>query len=227
MKKLTNQTPLNNAEAYDQIFAERQKKGVDEHDMRRWKRLLKFYKGGPIIDIGCLDSPILGMALEKYPKHALKDESCSCNLDFHAVGIDPAKEAMEKRRYDHPDISYCVGDIYTLVDSAYKTYYGTFSYAVMGELLEHLERPEDAIKEAMRILKPGGVLAISVPLEEAKEPGACDKDRHLWSFSKQDMRELLEPYGKVEMEVIGSLFSIFPPFYRYCWPSLISFCWKL
>ena len=216
MQKLTEQSELNSPQEYDKIFFERRKKGVDEHDVRRWERLVKYFNGGKVLDMGCLDSEIPRQLRLIYLERIMR-------RGFLYHGIDVAKNtiAAMKKKYTESYYKFFVMDLY-------KTSYlkNTFDYVILGEVLEHLERPEDAIKEAMRILKPGGVLAISVPLEEAKEPGAVDGHRHLWSFSKQDMRELLEPYGKVKMEVVGSLFSAFPPFYRYHWKSLISFTWK-
>ena len=75
----------------------------------------------------------------------------------------------------------------------------------------------------MRILKLGGMLAISTPLEEEKEPGACDRERHIWSFAKDDLAMMLSPWGEATFTVIGSQYL---PVYKYAWPSLISYCQK-
>lgn len=216
MIKLSPQSDKNSPAAYDAIFKERQLKGVDEHDMRRWKRLLKHYKGGTILDLGCLDS-CMPELLKKF------------DYSWY-VGVDTAHDSIYamREKYHFERAQFFVGDLFKLSKSQFNEYYGgeLFDYAILGEVLEHLERPEDAIKEAMRILKPGGVLAISTPLEEAREPGAIDGDRHLWSFSKLDLETMLMPYGRVELDTVGSLFTWKPPFYRYCWPSLIAFCTK-
>ena len=121
-----------------------------------------------------------------------------------------------KRKY--PWVYYEVMDVY-------KTKYpdNYFGYAVAGEILEHLEHPKEFIKEAMRILHPGGILALSTPKEEAIEPGAVDRERHLWSFSTGDIQSLLEPYGSVIIETLGSKYF---PIYQYAWPTIISFCKK-
>jgi len=39
----------------------------------------------------------------------------------------------------------------------------SFDCLIVSEVLEHLERDEEALREASRVLKPGGVLAVSVP----------------------------------------------------------------
>lgn len=216
MKKLTNQSELNSPSSYDKIFLERQKKGVDEHDARRWRRLLKYYKGGKLFDGGCLDSEIPEIMME----YLLDGVG-----EYH--GIDIAEESINTRSLVWRNIQGAYFSVSNVYDTKFDD--SLFEYAVLGEVLEHLEKPDYAIKEAMRILKPGGVLAISVPLDEAREPGAVDGHRHIWSFDEKDMHALLGGYGKVETHVPMRFFrNLFlkPPFYRYCWPSLISFCWK-
>ncbi len=94
----------------------------------------------------------------------------------------------------------------------------SFYYVIMGQLLEHLEDPSKYLKEAMRVLKIGGVLALSVPLNETKS-GEVDKEHHLWSFSEQDIVDLISPYGRYEIEILKSQHI---PEYKYHFPYLIS-----
>ncbi|MFZ2151744.1 MAG: hypothetical protein WAV09_01405, partial [Minisyncoccia bacterium] len=65
MKKLTEQSHLNSGESYDQIFRDRAKKGRDEQDMKRWVRLLRHFSSGDLVDLGCLDSAIVDLVLQK------------------------------------------------------------------------------------------------------------------------------------------------------------------
>lgn len=205
MIKLTEQNELNSPLEYDKVYLERKDKGVDEMDIRRWKRLLKHYKGSRLIDLGCLDSQIAGFAHDRFP-------------DSEIWGIDLAPQTIESMQSEYPFALFEVQDVY-------KTKYpdNYFGYAVAGEIMEHLEYPEKFLKEAFRILRPGGVLALSTPKEEAIEPGAVDKDRHLWSYSVEDIEALLSPFGSVTIEVLGSKYF---PLYRYVWPNIIAFCKK-
>ncbi len=204
---------LNTAGEYNRIFREREVKEPNWSDLKRWKALLKHYKGGMITDVGCLDSLISEFFDEKLrPKDVLRSIY---------IGTDLAPEAIERMTEKHGStrVKFFVDDLY---QSKLKT--DAFDYVVLGEVLEHLERPLDAVKEAFRILKPGGVLAISVPLEEAKEPGAVDGDRHLWSFNERDIRNMVQWYSKdVKTKVLRSQWF---PKYRYCWPQLIVWAWK-
>lgn len=216
MKRLTEQNKNNSPESYDQVFQERAKSSPHWQDIRRWKELVRYYKGGKIIDMGCLDSEVCSIVHNGFWKEQ----------NYRYLGTDVAKGAIGEMRKKYPYansggvplVEFVVDDIYQsqIADNV-------ADYVVLGEVLEHLSFPEHAIKESFRTLKPGGVLAISVPLEEANEPGAVDGDRHLWSFSKQDIEDLVKPYSsKVKFKVLRSKWF---PRYSYCFPQLI--CWTI
>lgn len=205
MKRLTENGEANSPLAYDGIYQKRKDIGVDEFDHRRWKRLLKHFRGGKLADLGCLDSLIPKLAHEKYPHSEV-------------WGLDLAEKAIEDMRKEYPFAFFEVGDVYS---TQFPPRY--FDYVVAGELMEHLDDPAAFLKEAFRILKRGGTLALSTPKEEAVEPGAVDAERHLWSFSVDDIYELLEPYGQVTIEVLGSRYF---PIYKYAFPSIIAYCKK-
>ena len=206
MERLAQQSDKNSSSAYDEIFLQRSTKGIDEFDLRRWKVLLKYFRGGRLIDLGCLDSLVSVLAKKKYPKS-------------ECWGIDQAGEAIKAMLEMNPEIHYEVGDVY---NTKFPTNY--FNYVVMGELLEHLEYPEKAVMEAFRILKPEGILAISTPLEEAREPGAVDPERHLWSFTADDIYDLIKPYAIIRDSKY--LHSIYFPTYKYAFPNIVVWAEK-
>ena len=61
-------------------------------------------------------------------------------------------------------------------------------------------------------------------MEEEKERGAVDGERHIWSYDKKDIINMLEP----DMCVIGTkiLRSRWFPRYRYCFPQLVVWAIK-
>ncbi len=99
----------------------------------------------------------------------------------------------------------------------------TYDYVVMGQLLEHLDDPAKYLKEAMRVLKVGGVLALSVPLNETETGEVDGEGHHLWSFSEQDIVDLLKSYGRYEIIIMGSEHI---HEYRYKFPHIIGFVKK-
>lgn len=205
MKRLIDGLGLNSPQEYNRIFNVRQEKGIDFQDLRRWHTLLKKFKGGRLLDAGCLDSLVPTLALEKYPKASV-------------WGIDTAKEAIQKMQQKYPKVKYKVADVYK---TGFKD--GVFDYIVAGELIEHLDSPQKFIDEAFRILKPKGILAISTPLNEEIEVGAVDGHRHLWSFSVDSVTKMLKVHGKIKgVKILGS--EWFP--YKYHWKTMVVFAQK-
>lgn len=198
-----NKENRNTAKEYNQIFLDKNLQPVDSQEINRWKKLIKHYKGGRLIDLGTLDSLVPQLAHEQFPQSEI-------------WAIDIANVAIEQMRRKYPYIYYEVRNVY---DTKFPDNY--FAYVVAGELLEHLEDPKRFIPEAMRILKHGGTFALSIPLEETI--GAVDKIHHIWSFSRQDIQELLEPYGRITWGVMRSSYF---PIYKYHFPVLLAYVQK-
>ena len=182
MERLAKEN-LNTPQEYDEIFKDRQTKKVDKYDLKRWNLLSKYFTGGKLIDIGCLDSLIPVMMKIKHPSSEV-------------YGLDHAEEAIKFLQQEYPMVTYLKRDLY---NTGFPKEY--FNYAIMGEVIEHLEDPEKAIKEAMRILKPRGTLALSTPMNEAVESGAVDGIHHLWSFEVKDIKQILSQFGKVKVTI--------------------------
>jgi ubiquinone/menaquinone biosynthesis C-methylase UbiE len=198
-------------EEYDRIFFERAKNAPDQFDLDRWKTLVKYFGGGNIVDLGCLDSQIPRLIYEKIGHGEF----------WQYWGVDHALQAIEQMTKESQSNPWKTHTRY-IENDVYKTAFldGEMDYAVMGELLEHLERPEEAIKEAFRILVAGGILALSTPLEET-EAGDVDKEHHMWSFSQEDIGGMCSPFGK-QLEYGFMISKKDRPYYH---PIQISF-WK-
>ncbi len=77
---------------------------------------------------------------------------------------------------------------------------------LMSQVLHHAPSPQEALAEAVRLLKPGGVLAL-LDLAEHQEESLRESHGHLWlGFSKERVQFLLQnqPCQIVESEIIQS-----------------------
>ena len=83
---------------------------------------------------------------------------------FQVTGMDVSKKTIQQLREQYPEADFISGDIRhtTFPDQTFDAY---FSWGVF----EHFENgPQDCIREAYRILKPGGMLFISVPFDNIR-----------------------------------------------------------
>ncbi len=83
-----------------------------------------------------------------------------------------------------------------------------FDAVVCSEVLEHIEGYEDVLKEAHRILKPGGSFIVTVPYNEQLKIIICPhchkpfyRDGHVNSFNKKNLAESIRNAGfEVELQ---------------------------
>lgn len=117
-------------------------------------------KGDKIIELGCGLSPFLSKANFK-----------------EKWGIDFSPKTIERARKLYKDVNFFQCDA-TL--TPFKDNY--FDVAVAGEIIEHLDQPEELVKEMLRISKR--MVIISTPHIEFVDP------EHLWEFSEWDFVQM-------------------------------------
>lgn len=100
-------------------------------------------------------------------------------------GLDFAASAIAKARTLLPDGEFAVGDLYAIDAPA-----DLFDLVMCIETLEHLQRPADALREIVRICRPGGRCLITVP---DGEKDTFDGHVNFWSLAQ--FAELLRPFG--------------------------------
>jgi SAM-dependent methyltransferase len=145
---------------------------------------------GRFLDLGCG----LGSCAAIY---ARRTGALSVGVDFALPAVLYA--GRECRRLGI-GARYAAGDAYHLPFVA-----GAFDSAYIGQVLEHLSDGEKVVAEAVRVLKDGGRLIISVPKGEACSGGEAD---HVSFFhGEEDCRRLLAGAPLADVE--------FHPFHRH------------
>lgn len=82
-------------------------------------------------------------------------------LNLKLTGFDNDKKALEEAKLllsNNESINFVMGDMHKM---PFKD--NSFDKTVASEVLEHVENDEQVLKEVYRILKPNGILVISVP----------------------------------------------------------------
>ncbi|MEO8256182.1 MAG: methyltransferase domain-containing protein [Acidobacteriota bacterium] len=136
------------------------------HDFEHagWQKASEHYSG----TFGALTAQTTGPLLEAVfnrPGIRLLDVACgpgyvagvAAAQGADTIGLDFSPSMVREARGRYPDLAFCEGDAEELPFEA-----GRFDAAVMNFGLLHLARPEAAIAEAHRVLKPGGRHAFTV-----------------------------------------------------------------
>ncbi|WP_435269865.1 class I SAM-dependent methyltransferase [Streptomyces sp. 1222.5] len=80
----------------------------------------------------------------------------------------------------------------------------SFDFVILDEILEHVERPWEAVDEVHRILKKGGCFITSSPFMIAEHKVPHD----YWRFTKDGLRVLLHEFAEVETHSWGNAPSV-------------------
>lgn len=168
MKRL-NEANINTPQLFNDKFHD----SLGVTDLPRFEKLAKYFQGGVYVDVGCWDSPMPLILAERFPRS-----------EIHA--LDFADKVIKFLKPRIPQVKY------QLIETCYSLPFADNSvdYVVAGEIIEHLDTPERLVAEAMRILKPGGILAISTPHIEHEKKSHVGGPTHVWSYDEADLRAL-------------------------------------
>ena len=154
-----------------------------QHEMsRRCTRIEAYFdKPGKILDIGCATGLFLA---------AMKERG------WEAHGIEPSDYAA-----DYARTQYGLQVIHgTLEDTQLPE--DQFDVVTMWDVLEHVDDPMETLKEVYRILKPNGLLVVSLPNPNSLEARifgdtwiGWDRPRHLNIFSSEVIEKYLDKTG--------------------------------
>jgi len=156
--------------------------------------------GGPglrVLDLGCRDG-----ALTRF--YASQND---------VVGLDVDREALaEAARLG-------IETVWADVEEPLPFDEGSFDVVVTAELLEHVREPEAVVAEAVRVLRPGGTLAGSVPHAHRLKNRfrfligrpIDENPMHLHMFSPSDVRALLAELEVARLELVVGRFVTLRP----------------
>ncbi len=132
-----------------------------------------------VLDIGCGRGLLL---------NTLRELGCKCHglerVDFPAVDLGPE---IRLHRASLDEVGFAPG---------------YFDVIVLWHMLEHLEDPFRALRSCARLLRPGGLLSVSVPNFDGFQAHcfgahwfALDLPRHLYHFRLGTLKRCLEEAG--------------------------------
>ena len=122
------------------------------------------------------------------------------------------------------------GDIYHL---PYKE--GAFDTIILSEVLEHLDTPQEALKEVYRVVTAGGHVVISVPYKEVITYQICvhcnqptPTHAHFHSFDRQKLSQWMEAAGFETVKILTIANKLATRLSAYRFLKWIPFpIWKL
>jgi SAM-dependent methyltransferase len=170
---------------------------------------------GRLLDVGCGD----GERVDWYQKRG-----------FEAYGVELSERAVASAR--NLGLNVRQG---TLTDACYPD--GFFDVVVMAHVLEHTHSPGAYLREAYRLLKPRGMLAVAVPNIQSHSADVFKASWrllmppiHLYHFSVQTLSRFLSESGFNVESIVGK--TVYPVMIKRSiritressgvWPSLIA-----
>lgn len=163
-----------------------------------------------ILDAGCGD----GVQMERYA-----ESNRAFGMDISITRLRRAEDRLCKN-------VFFLSDLFQLPIKA-----DTFDVVILGEVIEHLDKPDLMLSEIHRVLKPSGHLILDTPSKsnpvdmllgmfgvEPKWGYEVDKT-HLWFFNMGEVVDLLEKTGYSLVKIRGGSFI------RYNLPLLHRCTW--
>lgn len=171
-----------------------------------------------ILDVGC------GPGTISAELSRITSKGRVTGIDLSPDVLQFAREAHPKEKY--PRLEFVLGDVYSLPFPD-----GNFDVVYAHQVIQHLSRPIDAIKEMKRVLKKGGVLALRDADYGAFTWSPQMPEFELWMSIYQKvtarngananggrfLKGLVHAAGFSSIEVSGSVWSFSSPEDRQWW----------
>lgn len=166
--------------------------------IRLAKKLLKRVQFKNCLDVGCASGYMLSEIAKVYP-------------EAEYVGVDIYDKAIEHARKTYPNINFKVAsaDKLPFKDSS-------FDLILFYETIEHVERPEQCLKEIRRVLKKNGTLILTMDSGNwlfrivwfiwENTTGKIWKGAHLHPFHHGQLERIIK---KANFRIRNKIFSFF------------------
>jgi SAM-dependent methyltransferase len=151
------------------------------------------------------DKEMLPITRNHIDKFIIKTSKKLKDISGKLLEIGPQDRSMIKQYFTNFEI-----DTFDIVEDYNPTYIGditkynksildsTYDCIACLEVLEHTLNPFEAVKELRRILKDGGYLLVSAPLNFRIHGPSPD----CWRFTEHGWRVLLKDYDIIEIDIL-------------------------
>lgn len=179
--KPTHNGQINTKTYWDQIYT------TPSREQEYWSRTFRFFTavdyvhdGDKFLDIGC------GVGV---PCRLVQEKKKGCET----WGVDISHKVIESNKTNAPETKWHQGYIgaLTFLPREY------FDVIFCGEVIEHLDRPEELFREAYSVLKKGGKLIITTPKEDH-----IISPEHVWEYEKSDIEKLFVDQGFNKLQFV-------------------------
>jgi SAM-dependent methyltransferase len=115
---------------------------------------LNITEGSSVLDMGCGEGRhTIGLFVDKKVN--------AFGFDLSLGDLNIARSRLDDFPVQNNEESTCIFGVSNINHMPFLD--GVYDSVICSEVLEHVPSPEESIKELIRVLKPGGILALSVP----------------------------------------------------------------
>lgn len=176
---------IDDAKYYEHIWGEEVNVRPYYDAVRQRELLGKVKDGDKVLDVG---AGVYGAC--QYAKEN--------GIDIDAYCVDQSYTARDIVEKMELGIKYELSDVLEIPFAD-----NTFDVVIAGELIEHIENPQDLVDEIARVCKPGGWLTISTVDTKSENAKKKDYPEHLWEFTPRDLLEMFNKVGEAEHYYLG------------------------